>query len=1336
MKSHNIYVPWSQLFVLCVCLMVFSAAASGAGLVKKDTWQETMLASRKQFSTQTDQAPVMLSPWYITQPVATATVATPGFPEKAVDLKAKDKQGKKVWQRTNKYPDGAVHSLSAPGAHATYLYRDIKTDKPQTVKVSLGSDDGLQLFLNGQAVITRSVSRGVAPNQDTAILNLKAGKNALLFKVWNGGGGHGFYFSMLDDPAQVLWGAIAKHWSGPMNAMQADAGGAHLAWFTKADDTRVEQRMIQKVLRDIGRAGRKLSRRFKALKTKSKGPTDPAWLALYAEAVAVRTRQQDTIRQMDHLNLVALKLAIKDLSETYPDKYTKGVEYLKRIEAFEVKAAGQDGDDDSSPPDAAGMVALQREALLANPLLDFDKLLVVKRKPNNRLGLPQNWQGNCALPRSGYDNEIALLSPISPEGELSTFYRPDSSSFVGDVDLDFDADKMLFSMVDDHNRWQIFEIGADGKGLRQITSCPTNDVDNYDACYLPNGKIIYGSTACFHGVPCVGGGSTVANLFTINPDSSGVRQLCFDQDHDWTPAVLNNGQVLYTRWEYSDTSHYFTRLLMSMNPDGTSQMEYYGSNSYWPNSIFYARPIPNHPTAVVAIVSGHHGVARMGELVIFDPAKGRHEASGVVQRIPGYGKKVEPIIRDALVNSSWPKFLHPYPLSDKYFLVASQPTSRSLWGIYLVDIFDNMTLLKEVPGYALLEPVPFRKTPKPPVIPEKVDLTRNDATIYLSDIYEGKGLEGVPRGTVKQLRLYEFHYAYPKMGGHKHIAVEGTWDVHRILGTVPVEPDGSAQFKVPANMPIAVQPLDDAGMALQVMRSWFTAMPGETLSCVGCHERQSFTTPVRNSVAGKRAPDKIKPWYGPTRGFSFKREVQPVLNKYCVGCHDGKPRDDGRTLLDFTEKDRNGWSNFTPSYLALHPFVRRPGPESDYHLQKPLEFHASTSELVQMLKKGHHNVKLDREAWERLITWIDLNVPDHGTWQEHRRIAGNFHQRRMEERSKFACRPEDPEIIPELPLLAKPVAFIKPQPVKEIKPDNLSCPKWPFDGDVAAKRQKDAAAEVCKTVTLADGVTMDFVRVPAGEFIMGSFEGVLDEYPRSRVKVDKPFWLGVTEVTCAQYALFNAAHENGYFDQHHKDHTTPGYPAHGDDFPVIRISWHEAMAFTQWMSQKTGLTVTLPTEAQWEWACRAGTDAPFHYGNLDTDFTGFDNLADKSLVRMAVSGVNPRPIKNPSPYQDFLPKDARFDDGHMLLAPVGQFKANPWGLQDMHGNVAEWTRTSYRPYPYVDNDGRNALNAREDKVVRGGTFMDRPKRARSSFRLSYRAYQPVYNVGFRVMLSD
>ena len=172
----------------------------------------------------------------------------------------------------------------------------------------------------------------------------------------------------------------------------------------------------------------------------------------------------------------------------------------------------------------------------------------------------------------------------SPDRPLQTFYKPAKDYYVGDVDLNFDADKLLFSSIGTHNRWQVFEIRMDGTGLRQVTPGEEPDIDNYDACYLPDGRIIFDSTSTFVGVPCVGGGDYVANLHLMNPDGTGIRRLCFDQDNDWYPMVLPNGRVMYLRWEYTDSAHYFSRVLMSMNPDGTGQTEVYESNSYWPNS--------------------------------------------------------------------------------------------------------------------------------------------------------------------------------------------------------------------------------------------------------------------------------------------------------------------------------------------------------------------------------------------------------------------------------------------------------------------------------------------------------------------------------------------------------------------------------------------------------------------------------------------------------------------------------------------------------------------------------------------------------------------------------
>ena len=449
-----------------------------------------------------------------------------------------------------------------------------------------------------------------------------------------------------------------------------------------------------------------------------------------------------------------------------------------------------------------------------------------------------------------------------------------------------------------------------------------------------------------------------------------------------------------------------------------------------------------------------------------------------------------------------------------------------------------MTLVKEEDGYVLFEPIPLQKTTKPPVIPDRIDLTKKDATAYLADIYMGPGLKGVPRGTVKKLRIYEPHFGYPGMGGHINIGIDGPWDVHRILGTVPVEADGSASFKVPANTPVAVQPLDAEGKALQLMRSWYTAMPGEVFSCVGCHETQNSTPPTRQTIASRRKPSEITPWYGPARGFSFKREVQPVLDKYCVGCHKegaAAAKRPGRARLH-RQESRTGTATSRRSYIALHPFVRRPGPESDYHLQKPLEFHADTSELVQMLKRGHYNVKLDAEAWDRLITWIDLNVPDHGTWTEHVNGRRPVMDRRLAMHAKYANRTDDPEKIPESGS-KEPIKFVAPAPLPERKPQEIRVAGWPFDAAEALKRQAAVKLPATLKIDLGEGKPLELALVPGGEFVMGEAAGEADEVPVSRVKIDKPFYMGVMEITNAQYAAFDPKHDSGVISMTGKDQT-------------------------------------------------------------------------------------------------------------------------------------------------------------------------------------------------------
>ena len=1034
---------------------------------------------------------------------------------------------------------------------------------------------------------------------------------------------------------------------------------------------------------------------------------------------------QSVIEELSLFNPDAMQRAIKDLASRYPDRFDETrllAELTSHAAGVEAVTAALRKQDAASLPAAQAILDFRRRVLLANPDLDFERILAVERirpgtagKPDGscaRVGLTANFLVNDAIPKTGWDNSIGIVSLNGDFEPLTT-----SNSFMGDLNLHHNAGKALFSSISDNNTWQVFELNLRDKSTRQVSRGKHSDIDNFDACYLPDGKIVYGSTAGFQGVPCISGNGDIANLHVMNQDGTGIRRLTFDQESNWSPYLMENGRIMYQRWEYTDLPHFFNRVLFTMNPDGTDQRAYYGSNSWWPTALFYAKSIPGHPTHFTAVASGHHGTQRAGQLILFDVAKGRVEGDGVVQTIPGYGKPFEPIVVDQYFSGNWPKFLHPYPLSRNLHLAAVKLNAADHFGIYLIDAFDNLLPLRRSPSHHYLEPIALKKRKMPPVIPDRIDLKAKDATVVLSDVYSGPGLAGVPRGTVKQLRVFKYEFSPRKFGGHAQTGIQSGWDVKVILGTVGVEQDGSAMFQIPSNTPISLQPLDADGKALGLMRSWMTAMPGEVLSCVGCHESQNEAPPSKAAIASLSPRQTIKPWYGDTRGFSFLREVQPVLDKYCVGCHDGEAEE--RLNLADTALGRFGDGNFMQtkmprSYFEIQQFVHRPGPEGNLHLLTPLNYHADTSELIQILAKGHHNVKLDAEAWERLITWIDLNAPAHGSYGEMSPSAParHFMNRRAELYKEYATALEIESEVIHKPY-EKTEAFVTPEKL----PQPAAAPEitgWPFQ----------AKAAVTESLDLGDGVQMEVMSIPAGKFVMGSNSESPDERPMHMAAIDKPFMMGVTEVTLQQYQQFARDHTNGLYG---KPGVVIRYGFSMDEpsYPVIRVSWDQANAFCQWLSEKTGRKVSLPTEAQWEWACRAGTDSATSFGDDVTRYPLFANMSDPT-------SDNRRTNYMPSNHWTLAQKNRVAADKAHCLNDVGAYEANAFGLKDMHGNVAEWTRSEQRPYPYSDSDGRNASGPGR-KVVRGGSWNDRPIRSTSSYRLSYPSWQRVYNVGFRIV---
>ena len=1337
-------------------------ASQAPGLVLRPTWQETLIASCEElFAWETlqdqlacDDRWLEFGPWHVLGPVPAKSQAAQDIRQaKRIDLQQAwpgvDGQPLR-WQPREDLEDGQLHDLAGPAGvdpqAVIFVCRQITFEtavEPRQLTAVVSADRAVANLLPKQQRVSVCSPAGLV--RGGSDLAAAAGRRQLLVELKPDAAGRCRYGFVVNANLPRAGGGDANRrrarqralWPLLREAFPNAVDQAQIAW-EEEDDIWVRNRAREHETWLPGCADtfvlpayrKALGRREQALRRAASDggnadpagdppPASPAVLADVRAAYYAAGAAQEAAAMA--AQLASLRLSIDDQAATFAEIYPHAADFRRRIDSLvQLSEARRQALLAGGQAAIGDLLQLRRdveeqarEMLLANPLLQFDQLLLAEGSAR----FASNWGGANSI-----GNRLAILSPVGPQGQLTTVHEGPISSF----DLHWDGRRILFSS--EHAIW---EIHADGTQLRRIT--PDDGLLRYDPCYLPDGNLLFVSNACQQAVPCTGG-ANVGNLHLARHDGSAERRLTFDQDHNWNPTVMHDGRVLYTRWEYTDTPHYFSRLLFRMNPDGTGQMEYYGSNSYWPNSMYWPRPIPGHPTMISCVVSGHHGVSRAGELVLLDPARGRHEAQGAVQKIPGYGRPVEPVMLDQLVTDVWPKFAAPYPLAEpgtnrgagKYFLACVQRTAASDWELCLVDIFDNITRIADG---QFMAPVPLRPRPQPPMVPSRVELDRDDALVYMTDVYRGPGLQGVPRGTIKRLRVGTHHYRYFGNGDTRASSLEGGWDVKRILGTVPVREDGSALFRIPANTPIFVQPLDADGKAQQVMRSWFTAMPGEVVSCVGCHERQNEAPPSVYSLAAfDRHPDSIEPWYGPPRGFSFDREIQPILDRRCAGCHPGEGGGSPAALLDLrakrlhpaplpadpaAPKTRFSESDYSPAYIALQRYVRRPGFEADYHMPKPAEYEADTSPLVQRLQKGHYNVQLTAEEWDRLYAWIDFNVPYPANWREsHRPPTDEQVALRARYKQQFAGiedRDEDPLPLP-------PIGPFEPPPPPASRPAPLELPGWPLAASEAESLPRQTGLAPLE-VDLGEGVSMKFVPIPAGRFVMGSVRGEDNELPQAAVTIERPFWLGQFEVTNAQFARFAPEHRSGVIDERWKDRSRRGTPIDQPDAPVVRVTWQQAQAFCQWLSGLAGRRCALPSEAEWEWACRAGTATDFHVGDRQAERSPFANLADESL-----RGWNHGRA------------ETGYDDGLAYSVPGGRFAPNAWRLYDMHGNVAEWCSSSYRPYPYDAADGRETPEDEGAKVVRGGSWNETFRDATSAARWRYPAYQPVHNVGFRVAI--
>ncbi len=1237
------------------------------------------------------------------------------------------------------------------------------------------SDDGSALFIDGREVVRNDGLHGGATEAGTS--ELPTGRHQANLLYFNHGGGNSLKAEVTSPSGQTAdLAAACSPGSKKQDMAAVSASGGKTR--NRADASVAGSRKQEKA------AARQKER-------PAQGVESPRTLVTLSPPEAL-------IR------------SIKFILKTKPREYKNGRDFLKQAELFleampSILEKLEKGDENARRA-LDEYSKLRYKALVAeNPHIDFDETLVVL---SDKIATKSNWLGTHVLKPKGYTNRIARFNLRT--GRVTDVYTPADGAYVGELDLHYDGKRLLFTSTDENSVFQVMEVGVDGTNPRKVSTIVGEYVNNYGGIYLPDDNILFSSTAPMVGVPCIGGSRTVPNLYLMGPNGESTRQLTFEQDADWYPTVLADGKIMYLRWEYTDIMHYYSRIMMTMNPDGSNQRSVYGSQSLWPNGMFNARPLPGEPGKFVAVVSGHHGVAGTGKLTVFDTNKGFAHADGVVQHIPGHGKEVThvtvdqlypavkkelltrfpdlqtvvtkliqdnmpeasragkdyhelnndffkqcyPKLRDtypemaldldSLVNGVYPQCLQPYPITAQYYLVIAQLTPQSAWKLYLADTFDNFVPVQpaDLGVYRyMVEPYPLRKRGRPPVIPNRVNLQTKEAVCYIQNIYRGPGLKGVPVGTVESLRLLTYVYGYYKTGNHHHIGVESGWDVKRVLGTVKVEKDGSAMFRIPANTTISIQPLDEDGRAVQLFRSWLVAMPGEQLSCIGCHEPPTEPPVANRTDASGKAPQTITPYRQRAAGFAFNAEIQPILDAYCARCHDGsdskKPDFKNKEMLA-TKKVEEHFSN---AYHAFHKYFRRPGPESNGIMGIPYEFHASTSEGIQLLEKGHHGVKLDEDSWRRLYTWIDLNVPYYGSWtavysldQGRKAWTAGISAHAAALRAKYAHVDSDWEYTPDSPF---PVTPAKEKSEDLQNPIPVSAANWPFTAEVARQMQKRAGGEPKRVVDLGNGVSLTLVRVPAGEFVMGSDGETVQEQPRHRIRIEKPFWISESEINNAAFFTFKPDHNASVFDQQWKDHVRLGYYANYAEQPAVRMSWLDAHAFCDWLGKKAGMNVMLPTEAQWEWACRAGSDKAMSFGTKESDFSPYANLADKSIEKFAVSGVNP--VFNPklvgSKSHDFVPRISEFDDKQFLVTGTRQYQPNVWGLYDMHGNVAEWTRSDYVRYPYVAGTS-DSMSPGGKKTVRGGSFFDRPYRATSGYRLGYVPWQGVFNVGFRIVVEE
>ncbi len=611
-----------------------------------------------------------------------------------------------------------------------------------------------------------------------------------------------------------------------------------------------------------------------------------------------------------------------------------------------------------------------------------EKMILVMRKQYKK-----DHHNTATLFQYGEINQLSftpgakLMVLNTRSGDIEEILSTESG-IIRDPEVSFDGTKILFSYRKNAgDDYHIYEINADGSNLKQLTFA--SGISDIDPLYLPNNQIIFSSTR--EPKYCMCNRHIMANLYRMNPDGSNIVQLGKSTLFEGHSALMNDGRVIYDRWEYIDRNFGDAQGLWTMNPDGTKHAIYYGNNTGSPGGIIDPRPVPDSKLILCIFGSCHD--RPWGALTLLDRAKGVDGKESVIKMWPEEGLEI-------MGTGNWDAFMpmnvryeDPYPLSEELFLV-----SKSLWldqskgmaplgekmGIYLVDINGEEELLYEDQSLSSFDPMPLAPRFRPREIPTARKFDASPGYFYVQNVYEGTHMENVAPGSVKYLRVIESPekrtYTSAAWGGQGQQAPGVNWhsfETKRVLGTIPVEEDGSVNFEAPSGKYLYFQLLDENRKMIQSMRSGVIVHPGETNGCIGCHEDRLSAPPniSRMPMAFQQKAHKLSDDIENPHTFSYTRDVQAIFDRHCISCHDFGKEAGNKLIL---AGDRNPY--FSASYIDLHMKKQLSciggGPAE---IQEAYSWGSNKSRLISILEQGHQETNLSKDEMEVLCTWIDLN---------------------------------------------------------------------------------------------------------------------------------------------------------------------------------------------------------------------------------------------------------------------------------------------------------------------------------------------------------------------------